>query len=263
VAPVTPSPGVAVSAGPATAAVSFVLVFYLACVGWHVGVQGGGALLIQTGILLHIFGAGAVVTGQFVGLGELLLILRTSAAGMLAFAGIVAFAIAFAGWRRPAPTPKARNTRLGALALAAVLAFAADAWLEITPLGVAIAPPLTEPSGLTAKRHIDVNSFMDEVKDRDVGSFAEVTGILGYQASLKRYELKATQAGKPNVDLYVVAGRESLFSARPTNAGPDPRVLEHLRPMLGHRVTVTGKIFRGQVTAQAGDVRLAAPRIAE
>jgi len=263
VAPVTPSPGVAVSAGPATAAFTFVVVFYLAAVGWHVAMQGGGALLIQSGILLHIFGGGAGVTGPFVGLGEVFLRLRTSALGMLAFAGIVAFAIAFAGWRRPAPTPQARNTRLGALALAAVLAFAADARLEITPLGVAIAPPLTEPSGLTATRHIDVDSFMDEVKDRDVGSFAEVTGILGYQASLKRYELKATQAGKPSVNLYVRAGRESLFNERPTHAGPDPRVVEHLQPMIGQQVTVTGKIFRGQVSAQTGDVRLAGPRIAK
>lgn len=262
-APVTPSPGVAVSAGPATAAISFVLVFYLACVGWHVGLQVGGALLIHTGLLLHLFGGGPAVSGPFVGLGQALQLLRASTVGMIAFAGIVAAGVVIAGWRKPAPTPKARTTRLGALAVAAVLAFAADAWLEITPLGIAMAPPLSEPSGLVAARRIDVDRYMENVKDSDVGSFAQVTGILGYQPSMRRYELKPSQAGQPNVNLYVRAGRESPFSERPSLAGPDPRVVAHLQPMLGERVTVTGKIFRNQVSAQAGDVRLAGPRIAE
>lgn len=259
----TAASGVPAPATLATTAVSLVLVFYLACVGWHVGLQGGGALLIQSGILLHLFGGSAGVSGPFVGLGQALLLARTSTVGMLAFAGIVAAGTVIAGWRKPAPTPKARTTRLGALAVAAVVAFAADAWLAITPLGVAIAPPLSEPSGLAATRRIDVDQYTETVKDADVGSFAQVTGILAYLPSMGRYELKASREDKPSVNLYVGAGRESLFDERPSQAGPDPRVVEHLRPMIGERVTVTGKIFRGQVSARAGDIRRAEPRIAK
>lgn len=236
------------------AIVAAIAAFYPACIAWYLLLAVVSYLLFALLVPVYFLGFGDAAQA----IASMWAVVRMVAANTvptLAFALVGSLAVAMAVRKRQRRLPAVRWTWWLAAPLAVGVALLVDAANGLTPAGAVIAARL--PGDTPVPTRAMTPRDFGTMRDGDTGAIARVTGVLVYHAPLRRFELVEADDRRVSISLYVRA-RQGQWMRDILADGVEPRVRDQLLPLVGTRVTVTGPITRGSVSALSRDV-VAAP----